>query len=137
MQIHKQTADFRLVSKQYDLRKCKQKSDFTKCKQTAGFKKVNKHLTLQNGSKHLVLEKVKKTADFTKWKQSELILELAPKWDTTVPLWSLYPDSHALIGHKCPFMEFVSRFTFTDGTKLSLYGVYYSNLHALMGHWPA
>ena len=50
MQIHKQTADFRLVSKQYDLRKCKQKSDFTKYKQTAGFKKVNKHLTLQNGN---------------------------------------------------------------------------------------
>ena len=46
----------------------------------------------------------------------------APKWDTNVPLWSLHPDSHALMGHKCPFMEFVSRFTFNDGTKLSLYG---------------
>ena len=38
MQIHKQTADFRLVSKQYDLRKCKQKSDFTN---------VNKQLVLK------------------------------------------------------------------------------------------
>ena len=116
--------------------------------------KVNKNLTLQNVNKQLVLKskqtpdftkwkqthgfrKSKQTADFTKWKQSELILELAPKWDTTVPLWSLYPDSHALIGHKCPFMEFVSRFTFTDGTKLSLYGVYYSDSNALMGHRPA